>query len=1539
MSGTEIFIGFVISYIAGNLPSLKQLLSGGDKLSLQEKINQCYQIALEKWCANDPLKQRMAQQRYATPKKLVETAAKDNEEDAAAIKSLASLWAEELRKNEECAHFIHEQAINAVSVKIDNLTELVKAKNDDGEHRQIRRGLTQHKSVKNYIRRYCATEDSADNFVYYALDMRQRHCLADYITGIVENDRNKFILYSSAQTGKTTELKQLCWELQETGLYLPVSFEVRNNTQLKRGDLPDFRFSDGKEVVVVIDALDEVNGQKYDDLIEEISGYAYDHPEMKVVLSCRSNYRREKQLEQFCDLFLEELSYGDATAHIENELGQGSGLISYINESQLGDFAKNPFFLNVLIDAYRDIDKTPLPKTKADIYRLFIEKSYHEEKDKKNVPVAKRHTFDEAVVLLERAALGLSLMNVQTLSEEELLICLDNSLENKEECLRYDLIRCEEGRYSFQHNAFREWLVANYLKREGIERAKYLATQKSGRIKPEWYNIIMLWLSMYGDAEKEEVTAILGWLRGACLDLIVYIDKKMLTKETRDDVFKGLLLEYKSLGIRMANILSQDYKDLLRFGQSVDTVRFIIDELQGSAIGTAYYADLMCLCYFLNWNKLSYESKELTEELVQTLEKKTIEVLAQEPKHDLSFLFMDNSFFTQQEYLERFYAIVKDSNYYEAIKAMARLISEADLVDDYVDYILDKEKHVHNQQEGSTTHIVSRTAIYEALSKVRKAESVKKILNHSFINLHTCYRDEWEEYGLMMKNCLKLLSGYVKKGQKEFVGEIENYYDRTFKDYHYHFDHDKHAQEIIKELRDCYFESGLRDKGKREFEAQVHSIFEKHVEHTHGDVEQTFRRAALWITTDDVKEYYFHFDVNNPNDRAKASWFDEIPYKEVADFADGLYRDMFPELSVVGKRRERQRASFSDFADYGTFREIVLEMAGEVVKFETRREHWNYLRQIEDGYNQYAYRFMMYYTDNNGKYSVDGIIKGIKNKEVYDGFFMKEISELRSRPNDDLTITEEHWKRCIETAKEAVYKLANGEKDVYFGKEALELLLKGEFDVTPDLLIGLLDYAEFSISKQDPDGFYSREYSVFDYVSERVDVNSLAPVVVRKLKETIGKEKKTPYLFANYIVEKHVEDGYVYALKFALSKNSLSFNILEDLIKNRILVEEIKAATRNMVVSDRLYVYSSLMRNVGEIEWVKQELEPVYKNFNGYDLRRAVRLLVGNGSLDALDYLVKQPDLMRDGEDFYFNYDQINAIPSLCYFIKYVQEQKLEGFQTLNTILNSLEKIALRNVEALAEVKQYLKELTKKGEPYKYLNRYVIAFEDKYYSSNPGISDINAVMALVKEDVKALAAKEERENQPDDTAEAEDVVYISYSWKDASKYTVDYLCFVLDTNHIRFKRDQKDCTYTANIKEFMNAIRAGKMIVVVLSRTYLFSTNCMYELTGIIEAGEYENRILPVVMDDTIRESLFYVDLVKYWKGKKEEQGEVVNQLNAIDPAMAEPEAEKLREIEAVYSKLSEIKKYIDWTNAENLESLSASHFRSIIEIIKNRKG
>lgn len=229
MTGLDIFVSFVISYITGNIPTLKQMLSGGDDLSLQEKIDKCYQLALEKWCAKDALRQKIAKQRYSNLQELTRVAEKNNEEDAAAIRSLVNLLAEELRKEEECAHFIQELAIKEVGEKVDHLSALIKSNIVANGNSQWP-GLQVHKAVEGYIRRYCSLENTQDSFIYYALKLRERHCLAEFVTGLVEAPTNKYIIYSSAQTGKTTELKQLCWELQDSGLYQPIMLEVRNNT-------------------------------------------------------------------------------------------------------------------------------------------------------------------------------------------------------------------------------------------------------------------------------------------------------------------------------------------------------------------------------------------------------------------------------------------------------------------------------------------------------------------------------------------------------------------------------------------------------------------------------------------------------------------------------------------------------------------------------------------------------------------------------------------------------------------------------------------------------------------------------------------------------------------------------------------------------------------------------------------------------------------------------------------------------------------------------------------------------------------------------------------------------------------------------------------------------------------------------------------------------------------------------------------------------------------------------------------------------------
>ena len=97
---------------------------------------------------------------------------------------------------------------------------------------------------------------------------------------------------------------------------------------------------------------------------------------------------------------MNELSFYDAKEYIDRILGKGNGLIGYITNNQLFEFVKNPFFLNVLVDSYRNGDRN-LPKTKADIYHLFIERSYKIEIDEKNKSFAVKHNFAESLILLD----------------------------------------------------------------------------------------------------------------------------------------------------------------------------------------------------------------------------------------------------------------------------------------------------------------------------------------------------------------------------------------------------------------------------------------------------------------------------------------------------------------------------------------------------------------------------------------------------------------------------------------------------------------------------------------------------------------------------------------------------------------------------------------------------------------------------------------------------------------------------------------------------------------------------------------------------------------------------------------------------------------------------------------------------------------------------------------------------------------------------------------------------------------------------------
>ena len=1493
MNIIELILGFALSYLANNIPTIKDSINK----KLEDELENCYQKALKKWCKNDDIRKRMSMRLFRQLNDLKNYL--QRKEEHIDNRELIELWAEELKKNQICYNFIIEQKIDAVSDGVHDNNVLLQGLDKKTDMildyqkvtMQPKRGLTKHNAVEGYIRRYCTDEPYGYNFL---LKNNERFTLGDYVTSEIAKGKNKFIVYSGAQTGKTTELMNLCWELQECGLFMPVSYEVKSSYDLKHNDMPQTKWIDGKEVVVVIDALDEINGKEREDLLRNINSYAHDKPEIKMVLSCRSNYRKDDQLNAFHELYIESMSDEDAKAHINHELNGKNNLWKMIEEQELVDFAKQPFFLNVLIDAYRE--NKDLPKNRADIYRLFIEKSYKKEKKEKGM-LPYSSDSEDAIEMLQRVAVAMSLMNRQTLLEKEFDRCLNNDSQKIEECKRYSIIKFEDDAYSFEHNAFREWLTADYLYKSGLGKAKQLASMPNGKIKPEWYNIIMLWMGMYGHNEKDKIKENIEWLKLASMELIIYADSSSLNQETKDNIFISILQEYKNLGIRMSNISADEYRNMLRFGQSDVTVDYIAKELKKAEIGTAYYADLMCLCYSLNWIVVENSPTDVFKKLLSVLDEITIRN-------------------------------IKDSNNYDAINVMVSLIHGAKMVDKYVDYILDKEQYVHDQQDGITTLFISRDEIYATLSAVENVEGIEKVLKHEFKNYHYYYDIEWPNYRDMIKCLLQKSEKLIRKEMdNDLVNVIENSYLKTFPNLYYNTNE---HQDILVIYRDFFQRTGIANSEKDIFDNTDRNILDDSDNET--GVKRLFLKTGLWITKEYLDVYYNEFNPQSEEDRNWAGWFRGCPYLEMANYAIAKYNEFFPETEYDKGRRLRQRNHFDSLADYDKFKQQVLDMLNRI-KTNTRDELRRVLKEDdEDLWYSYVYQFYHNYIESDENFSRDIIETNIKNKTVYDAFFMNVVWNCTHNPMLSYLIDDVARKRMNDIAKCIVENMGT---EIYcewvYEECAIKLMLEGNFSVDEDTLISLIPFSELFVTRKG-DGGFDEVYTLFELIEKTVEQDKLDKHIVNLLGDiNKWKDSTIGVKMAEYVIKNRISEGYNSIFEYIINGGRNNDYLAEQMITSDIMVDEIKAASDEMGRSLQFMVYATVCKNFRDEDWVKGKLESKIHQFKGYEQKLALRILLGIGSINALEYIVDHSELLDNYWDYNFCFSDVNAVTLLIQVIDICHQHKYNNDYTNTSIITSLEKIAISNEESLTKVKMGIIGLISKDVYYKYLNRYMIQFENKYYENHSSIKSIEQAINMIDNN---MLSEENNTNFINQTP-----VYISYNWENNSDHTVNHLCMVFDHKRINYCRDKQNCCYLDNIKTFMNSIRNGEIIVVVLSRAYMLSKNCMYELSGILERNDGIDKILPVVVDDSIRDRRFYIDMVKHWNEQKDKIADDLESMMSIAPDMVGPLKKEQEEINAIYSLLKKIKDYIDWVNADSLNNLSSTNFQSLInKILENKR-
>ena len=116
MGVDDMMVSFALSYIAGNIPQIKEWMQG--RKDLQDKISKCYDRALKKWTVNDGI--RVAE-KYREPilmDDLKQLLSGEEVKDKGRAE-LVRIWIDELRNDKDCYTFILEHKSDFVSVKLD----------------------------------------------------------------------------------------------------------------------------------------------------------------------------------------------------------------------------------------------------------------------------------------------------------------------------------------------------------------------------------------------------------------------------------------------------------------------------------------------------------------------------------------------------------------------------------------------------------------------------------------------------------------------------------------------------------------------------------------------------------------------------------------------------------------------------------------------------------------------------------------------------------------------------------------------------------------------------------------------------------------------------------------------------------------------------------------------------------------------------------------------------------------------------------------------------------------------------------------------------------------------------------------------------------------------------------------------------------------------------------------------------------------------------------------------------------------------------
>jgi len=1179
----------------------------------------------------------------------------------------------------------------------------------------------------NYIKRKLMKREEYYKFGEYAPFFEEG--FSDFYTLIIEKTK-RIVLLSDAGYGKSTELKTITNKLikEENQDFIPILIELDTYVDGEMMDYVKNKIGDESQsllkydkskLIFLFDEFDQVFNKGK--AARGIRNFIEKFNDSTFIIACRTNFY-SGQFEDFNIFVLLPFDLTDIKKYSRKLLNNKSNVfVNQLEEYNYLDLAKNPFFLNHLIEIFKK-DKN-IPEIPSEIFPRIVSLALENDEKRLTNKYDLKQTYPTSEI--EKDLMRLSLI-METLQRNFISIGEFNKIvsDKKKRSVipELSLIKksfLKEGDvYQFQHNNFQEYLAAKVLSNQnlnlilefisfrsvikrgvslieklmmsleyvdfkpfGIKIDKLISTllsriryKRMDKINPSWANTVAFLCQL---REKDD---LLEYLMKNEPELTLKFEINRIDEEKRKKLFKTVFKKYSDRGIWIDRDI--DYKEMANFGKTREVYDYLMKYSRAKDNFVSRYNAIQML------GRMKGLEDELLPQLLIEYAKDENE--NQNVRH-ISFYALSWLGMASSDTIDALKHL-KDSNNDRVLSGLYYLIKESVYTDQYVDILLAGIPKIESRFSSKKPFSAGESwNLMRGIEKIQSVEGIKKIIRH-FIDNPEYLRDFWIE-----KSMEKIVNNTIKayEDDNSIYNEVTKLAKITSKE---------HIDKAISKIQLFFQKTGTALNFFKE-------VYEEGTEKNYGLLASIADEQCVDFL---IKQYL----GGNITDNNILGFINFLSFKNKENF-DNLLNTINektnnkflppPPRDYEKEKKERTKREIEIIFDKSEF----LKEVEKIFDGEGKEEiSFGYIENLliercdEDKYNEFVMRELSYYLEQNKdeKWKLDNLKKKI-NQCNYEWFTISRVFNSLYHGNE-LELSKERIAVikdfCLKNLKKVNFRDALKPKDKGATTSHLAIMLwyflrKFNFGYPEEVLLDMLSF----------DWIEGQQYIGIDYLESKFPSEKMRDRILYNLNKGIKVEE---------VLENHI--NYCKKHNFIEARDQL-LNIIKNpeiKIENRLLALETVADFPDSTT------FLEEMLDIDELELFIKSAEILIARGNNKGKEKLLLKLSSEDekfALESAKLLIKEQDLkaIRYYSDYIkrtkkFEVDfhdknplqqtkTIKALPILIDLLKFSYKYKNEiqqsEFDRLdNMVISILKNIALQNFSNYDKITKALQKFIQK---------------------------------------------------------------------------------------------------------------------------------------------------------------------------------------------------------------------------------------------------